>query len=69
MKPTKQEITSLLEDFHRVCKNDPDKGIHYFAGFMMSAFAEIAEHPEKIESEIEIIKEQTKKIINKLPHD
>ena len=57
MKPTKQEITSLLEDFHRVCKNDPDKGIPYFTGFMMSAFAEIAAYPEKIESELEIIKD------------
>ena len=48
---------SILEDFYQVCKNDPDKTVHYFAGFMMSAFAEIAAHPEKIESELEIIKD------------
>ena len=64
MKQTKKQVMLILEDFHRVCKNDPDKTVHYFAGFMMSAFAEIAEHPEKIESEIEIIKEQIQKIKN-----
>ena len=53
-----------MEDFYQVCKNDPDKGIPYFTGFMMSAFAEIAAYPEKIESEIKIIKEQIQKIKN-----
>ena len=64
MKPTKKQVMSLLEEFYQVCKNDPDKTVHYFAGFMMSAFSEIAEHPEKIESEIKIIKEQIQKIKN-----
>ena len=53
---------SILEDFYQVCKNDPDKTVHYFAGFMMSAFAEIAAHPEKIESELEIIKDKINEI-------
>lgn len=75
MKPTKKQIMSkteiqiLVDEFYYKCKKNTNYGVHYFCGFLINSFATIAAHPEKIESEIEIIKEQTQKIINKLPQD
>lgn len=61
---TKDEILELLDEFYYACKADENKGVHYFVGSLMSSFAEIAANPYKsrIETEIELIKEQTQKI-------